>query len=51
MMYELMVFKEGIVIDNNLHGEICNPILTQMSGCNILFNHNLWFKIIGIKTK
>ncbi len=43
------VFIEGTIIDNNLHGEKYSWLLIQMSGYNILFNYNLWFKIIKIK--
>jgi hypothetical protein len=35
MKYGLVVFKKGIVIDDDFHGERCNQILTQMNGCNI----------------
>jgi hypothetical protein len=37
--YGLGVFKEGIVIDNNLHRE----------KYNVLLNRNLWFRIKEIK--
>jgi hypothetical protein len=49
MKYELVVFKEGRLIDDNLYGERCSQILTQMSGCNILLNYNLWFRVTKIK--
>ncbi len=45
MKYGLKVFREGTVTHNDLHGERCNRLLTQMSGCNILLNHNLWLRI------
>ncbi len=45
MKYGLGVFREGTDIDNNLHEERYNQILTQMSGCNILFTRNMWFII------
>jgi predicted amidohydrolase len=51
MKYGVGVFKESIVIDEDLHIEKCTQLLTQMSGCNILFNLNLWFKVEKIKTK
>jgi hypothetical protein len=51
MKYGLGVFKEGIIIDDNLHEKKCSQILTQMSGCNIFFNYDLWFKIEKIKTE
>jgi hypothetical protein len=47
--YGLMVFRESTIVNNGFHGEKCNQILTQMSGCNILFNHNLWFRVAEIK--
>ncbi len=49
--YGLGVFRKGIVTDDDLHEKICNPILTQMSGCSIHFNGDLWFRIEEIKTK
>ncbi len=51
MKYGLVVFGKNTIIDDDLHEKICNQIITQMSGCNILFNHNLWFRIARIKTK
>jgi hypothetical protein len=51
MKYEVVVFKEGTIIDDNLYGEKCSQILTQMSGCNILLNHNMWFRVTKIKTE
>jgi len=51
MKYGLVVFRKCIVIDDDFHGERCNQILTQMSGCNILLSHNLWFKVVEIKMK
>jgi hypothetical protein len=51
MMYGLGVFREGIILDEYIHGEICSQLFIQMNGCNILFSHNLWFKVIEIKTK
>jgi hypothetical protein len=49
MKYGLGVFREGIVIDDNFHKEKCSQLLTQVSGCNILFSRNLWFKVKEIK--
>jgi len=51
MKYGLGVFRKGIVIDNDLQGERCSRLLTQMSGCSIFLNCNLWFKVIEIKTE
>jgi hypothetical protein len=34
-------FKEETFTNNNLRIKRCNQLLIQMSGCNILFNHNL----------
>ncbi len=45
MKYGLVVFKEGTIIDEKIHGERCNQNFIQMGGCNILFNYNMWFKI------
>jgi hypothetical protein len=47
----LGIFKEGTIIDDDLHKERCSQLLTQMSGCNILLSCNLWFKVEEIKTK
>jgi hypothetical protein len=47
--YGLVVFKEGVVTGNDFHGKRCGQIFTQMSGCNIFFNNNLWFKVAEIK--
>jgi hypothetical protein len=33
MKYGLVVFRKGTVTNDNFHGERCNRILTQMSGC------------------
>jgi hypothetical protein len=49
--YGLGVLKEGIIIDKNLHKEICNELFTQMNGCNTFFSHNLWFRVEEIKTE
>jgi hypothetical protein len=49
MKYGLGVFKEMIVIDDNLHGEKCSQLLTQLSGCSIFLSCNLWFKVEEIK--
>ncbi len=43
------VFREGTITDNNLHEEKYNKIFTQMSGCNILFSHNMWLRVKKIK--
>ncbi len=40
--------QRNIVIDDDFHGERCNQLFTQMSGCNI-FSCNLWFKVEKIK--
>jgi hypothetical protein len=47
----LGVFKEGTITGDNLHGEKCNRLLTQMSGCNIFLSCNLCFRIKEIKTE
>jgi hypothetical protein len=49
--YGLGVFKEGIVINNDLHKKRYNQLLIQMKGCSIFLSHNLWFKVIEIKTE
>jgi hypothetical protein len=49
MKYGLRVFRKGIVIDNDIHGERFNQLFTQMSGCNILLRCNLWFRDEDIK--
>jgi hypothetical protein len=49
MKYGLGVFKEGTIIDDDLHGERCSQLPIQMNGCNILLNHNMWFKVEKIK--
>jgi hypothetical protein len=49
--YGLGDFREGIVTNNDLHEKGCSQLLTQMSMCIILLNHNLWFRIEGIKMK
>jgi len=49
MKYGLRVFRKGIVIDNDIHGERFNQLFTQMSGCNILLRCNLWFRDENIK--
>jgi hypothetical protein len=49
--YGLGVFREGTIIDDNLHIEKCSWLLTRMNGCNIFFNRNLWIRIIEIKTE
>jgi len=51
MKYGLGVFKKGTITDDDLHGERCNQLFTQMSGCSILLNCNLWFRVEEIKTK
>jgi hypothetical protein len=48
--YGLGVFRKGIVTNDDLHGKRCNQIFTQMSGHNIFFDCNMWFKIEEIKT-
>jgi hypothetical protein len=37
MKYGLMVFREGTIIDDDIHRKRCSQIITQMSGCNIYF--------------
>jgi hypothetical protein len=39
--YGLGVFKEGAVLNDDLHGK----------RCSILFSCNIWFKVVKIKTK
>jgi predicted HD phosphohydrolase len=51
MKYGIMVLKEGTIIDDDFHEERCSQILTQMSGCSIFLNHNMWFKVVEIKTE
>jgi hypothetical protein len=41
MKYGLRVFREGTVIDDNLHGKRCNQLFIQMNGCNILLMEDL----------
>jgi len=47
--YGLGVFKEGIVIHDDLHEKKCNWLLTQKRGCDILISRNLWLKVEEIK--
>ncbi len=49
MKYGLVVFRKGIITDNDFHGKRCSRIFTQMNGCSILLNNNLWFKVTEIK--
>jgi hypothetical protein len=49
MKYGLRVFKEDTITDDNFHKKKCSQLFTQMSGCSILLNCNLWFKIEEIK--
>jgi hypothetical protein len=49
--YGLGVFRKGIVLNDDLHIGSWNQLLIQMNGCNILFSHNLWFKIVEIMTE
>jgi len=49
MKYGLGVFREGRIIDDDLHIERCSQLLTQMNGCNILLSCSLWFRIEEIK--
>jgi hypothetical protein len=49
--YGMGVFREGTIIDNDFHIERWSQLFTQMSGCNIFLNHNLWFKVEKIKMK
>jgi len=49
MKYGLGVFKEGTIIDDDLPKKRCSQLFTQMSGCNILLNYNLWFRVIELK--
>jgi hypothetical protein len=49
MKYGLGVFREGRIIDDDLHTKRCSQLLTQMNGCNILLSHSLWFRIEEIK--
>jgi len=37
------------IIDNDLHEERCNQLLTQMNVCSIFLRRNLWFEIEKIK--
>ncbi len=46
---DLGVFKEGTITSDNLHGEKCNRLPTQMSGCNIFLSCNLCFRVEEIK--
>jgi len=48
---DMGVFKESIVLDDDLHKERCNQLFIQMNRCIILFDHNLWFKVVEIKTE
>jgi hypothetical protein len=41
--------RKGTVPDNDLHRKKCNRLFIWMSGCNILLNHNLWFRVVKIK--
>jgi hypothetical protein len=50
-MYRLGVFREGITPNENFHAKRYSRLLIRMSGCNILFNRNLWFRVIEIKRK
>jgi len=49
MKYGHVVFREDIVINDDVHGKRYYQIFTQMSGCNIFFNRNLWFRVAEIK--
>jgi hypothetical protein len=49
--YGLVVFRERTIIDDNLHEERRSQIITQMNGCNIIPNYNLWFRVEEIKTE
>jgi hypothetical protein len=51
MKYGLVVFRKGTITDDDFHGKRCNRILTEISGCNIFLNHNMWFKVVEIKMK
>jgi hypothetical protein len=51
MKYGLKVFKKNIIINDDLHQERCNRLLTQISVCSILLSCNLWFKVTKVKTK
>jgi hypothetical protein len=48
---DLGVFREGIVTKDDLHGKRWSRLFTQMSGCCILLNYNLWFKVEDVKTQ
>jgi hypothetical protein len=39
------VFKKGMILDDDLHGERCNRLFIRMNKCNKFFNYNLWFKV------
>ncbi len=49
--YGLGIFKKSTITNNNLHEKRCSRIFTQVSGCTILLNCNLWFGVVKIKTK
>ncbi len=51
MKYGMGVFKEGIIIDDDLHIDRSSQLLTQMRGCSIFLNHNMWFRVEKIKTE
>jgi hypothetical protein len=44
-------FRKGTIKDNDFHEERYSQLFTQMSGCNVFLNHNLWFKVEEIKTE
>jgi hypothetical protein len=45
MEFGLVVFKEGTITNDDLHGDRWSQILTQMNGCSIFLSYNFKIKI------